>query len=227
MRSTSTHRQRQGLGAQPEARVDAHQHDGAERLGGGREELLFFVVLEEAQAPRRLAQGLHPGGGVVALVLPPLPGPVVEGPQNGQLAIDQDRHAGLDPGALVALKVEGADLAQAPAGERRLHPVDALPVGAYGEAALVGLRPGEEQLSGLVDREVRPLGPADAGFALEDARALHARDLAGHRPVDRLPDADDVALALVDEVEIPGLASEVDPVTASGHPLDLQPQKGI
>jgi hypothetical protein len=86
--------------------------------------------------------------------------------------------AGLDPGALVVLEVEGAHLAQALAGECRLHPVDALAAGADGAAPFVGRRPSHEQLRGLLKRKVRPLGPADSGLALEDPAALDTRDLA-------------------------------------------------
>lgn len=110
------------------------------------------------------------------------------------LAVDHDGDVSRDAIALVALEVEGADLAQALPGERERESGNALAIGALCPRALVGLRPGEEFLDRLVECEIGALRPADAGLALEDRRALHARQLASHRARDALPEAGDVAL---------------------------------
>ena len=84
--------------------------------------------------------------------------------------------------ALVALELERVDLAQALAGERPRELLEALRVAARRLRPLVRLAHARNSLGRLVEGEVLPLRPADARLALEDRGALHAGELAGHRP---------------------------------------------
>jgi hypothetical protein len=62
---------------------------------------------------------------------------------------------------------------------------------------------------------------AETSIALEDRSALHARDLAGDRARDVLPEARDVTLASVREVEPPRFATETKAIAFSSHQLIL------
>src|SRR2546428_11901809 len=172
--------------------------------------------LEDAWAPLVLAERFDLHDRVVALVLAPLAATVVEGPQAGELPVHHHAHAGLDPRALVALDIEGAQLAEPLSRERAGEGLEALAIRPHGAPALVRLGPLHELILRLVEAEILPL-PADAGFALEDPGTLHAVYLPRDGPVDTLADPDHVTLALVHEVEPPGVAAKVDAITASGH----------
>src|SRR5262249_41668923 len=69
----------------------------------------------------------------------------------------------------------------------------------------------EEHLLRLVEQQV--LLPPDAGLALQDRRPLDLGELLGDLPVDSAAEAQLVTLALVHEMEPPGVAALVDPIT--------------
>jgi len=122
---------------------------------------------------------------------------------------------------LVALEQEGVDLAQELPAEAPLELRETLGVAPRRSGTLLRPGHGKEFVGGLVEDDVLSL-PPDACLALENGGALHARNLAGGRPVDPLADPDHVPLALVHEVEPPGLAALVDAITTSGHQESLR-----
>ena len=116
----------------------------------------------------------------------------------------------------MALDVEGANRAQAPAGERFRERLEALAIRPNRARALVRLRPFQELLLRVLEADVSAL-PADAGLALQNLAALHARQLSGDGAGDPLPQPRDVALTIVHEVEPVGPTAEIDAVASAGH----------
>src|SRR5262249_46347174 len=159
----------------------------------------LFVRFEVANPARRLAQGLHGLDGVCAVVQAPFATSVVERAEAGELAVDHDADAGLDPALLEPLDVEGNDVAQTFPGERGAKRRDTLPMGPRRRWPLVGGGPGEEFVGGRIEGQVFPLWPADAGLAFQDRGPLDARQLPSDRPIDAPSEADLMAAALVDE----------------------------
>src|SRR5207249_8523774 len=129
------------------------EDEGPDRLGRAGQKRVALLGLEVAESPGRLLHGADLRHRIVALVLAPVAAAVVDGPKDRQFAIDHHAHAGLEAAAFVALDVEGANRAQAPAGERFRERLEALAIPPNRARALVRLRPLQELLLRVLEAD--------------------------------------------------------------------------
>jgi hypothetical protein len=155
----------------------------------------------------RFLEEFHADSGILSLVETPFLAPVVEILEHGNFAVRSHLRPGVYSRPFVPLNIEAANLREGLPLKGRRQRGQELPIAANGMRLPVGLNPLEKLIAGIIEENILSLFRTDPRFMPEHLRPFDTRQLGGDVARDAFPELEDVARAVVSEIQIPDLAA--------------------